>query len=323
MKYNLKKWAGLSLMMVLLPSIGLMSCSDDKSDEPINKAQSSIKFVTEDYGTDFGDEVESVALYVFDDKGLFVKVFEDSGDRLSKEGYTLSIDGLKPGTYSCVAWCGLKNDDDRKADFTVSDMKEGVSTRSDLLCRMAVKSVDGEDQCSADLNDLFFGSLEGMVISDKNDAEAPLYTVNLIQDTKEVEVILTDVPDITSLNAADYTFTYTDNNAVLGYDNCPVGESKVVYLPYSVEEKKLDGDKENSVVAKFKVNRLMTDSEGIIVVTDNRSQDKMIARIPLVDIILSRTQYKHPVSGLQIWEQDVLDLYNEFSLKLYYDDFKN
>ena len=279
--------------------------------------------MTEDYGTDFGYEFESVALYVFDEKGLFVKVFEDSGDRLSKEGYTLSIDGLQPGTYSCVAWCGLKNDDDRKADFTVSDLKEGVSTRNDLLCRMEVKSVDGEDQCSADLNDLFYGSLEGMVISDKNDAEATLYTVSLIQDTKEVEVILTDVPDITSFNADDYTFTYTDNNAVLGYDNCPVGESKVVYLPYSIEEKKLEGNNEKSVVAKFKVNRLMADSKGIIQVTDNRNQDKIIARIPLVDYLLSRFPHTHPVSGAHIGEQDMLDLNNEFTLKFYHEDSRN
>ena len=64
MENNLKKWAVLSLMMSLLPSIGLMSCSDDKSDEPSNKAQSSIKFVTEDYGTDLATRLNRW-LYMF------------------------------------------------------------------------------------------------------------------------------------------------------------------------------------------------------------------------------------------------------------------
>ncbi|MDE7414386.1 MAG: FimB/Mfa2 family fimbrial subunit [Muribaculaceae bacterium] len=316
---NVKVMAYL-LSMLFIPA--LISCSDenDSVKDPVYDTHAEIKFLFEEspeFKDEFADKVKSVALYVFDENEVFVKVYEDSGEILSKEDYKLAVDGLAPGKYSCIAWCGLKDKNDGKSYFTVSDMKEGVSTRQELVCRMSTTESAGETISDADLNDLFYGSLDEIVIPEENALQTSIYTISLIQDTKELEIVITDVAEKESLNPSDYIIRYEDNNSILGWDNNPTGNDKVCYLPYSVEEVQLEGRFNKSVVAKLKVNRLIFGSNNTLTIYHKDDLDSPRVRIPLVDYIaINLHPYLYP--GFEnLSRQERIDVTNKFEMTCY------
>lgn len=304
------------LLMFLVATFTLVSCGNDDepdSDTDVKKNHVELRFIyTEKFGNEekFGEKVKSVAVYFFDERDIFVRKFEESGDKLSKEGYTLSIDGLEPGVYSCVAWCGIKDRDDKQADFNITGVKEGVTTRADMVCRMNAIISEEAAYSSADLNDLFYGAAFGVKIPEKKESGDYTYVINLTQDTKEVTVIVYDE----SLNTDNFVCRIQASNATLDASNNPVGEEKIIYQPYSCEKGKLPGRDEGATIFKFKIGRLMAKSNTILTLAYYFNPESPVITTNLPEYIRLNYDYSSLPEAAHAGEQEFFDQINEYTI---------
>ena len=58
------------------------------------------------YTDAFAAEVDEVTLYIVDTDGTIVWQKHEAGDELKTGSYLMDVEGLAPGTYSLIAWCG-------------------------------------------------------------------------------------------------------------------------------------------------------------------------------------------------------------------------
>lgn len=187
--FTVKTFSNILASAALIASAAsLSSCSNVIYDEPDScEANHSLRFCWDHnmlFADAFKGNVSSVAVYGFDaDSDKLAWVITDKGDALAKDGYVLSLNGVEPGEYTVVAWCGLDNNAGESESFFASDMKIGVSTRQELNCRMEREiRDDGSHHSSDDLFDLYHGTVSDVVIYDPMETNTEgdyVYTVNL------------------------------------------------------------------------------------------------------------------------------------------------
>ena len=294
----------------------------------------------------FQGNVGSVAVYGFDaDTDTFAWVLTEKGEALSADGYTLDLNGVAPGKYTIVAWCGLENDGERPESFLVSDLVPGVSTRKDFICRMEREiREDGTHHSSTDLYDLFHGTVSDVTIYDNNDPEHTgdhTYTVDLKKDTNSVRIILQQLSG-DDINADQFTYTVEESNGLLNHDNSLLDDETITYHEWqkqtgvaglaSPEDYPEVGTRawpiENPIstdlstraitdvkvaIADLTVSRLMANRKSILTVRNG--EGKTVARIPLTDYaLLIKDKYKKPMT-----DQEYLDRQDNYTLTFFLD----
>lgn len=278
----------------------------------------------------FPSEVNSVNLYVFDNKGLFVKEFLGRGDQLNYAGYEMPLD-LAPGTYSFVAWCGLYNPDTDYDSFSVIEPVPGKTTIQELTCSLNTLA-DAENPVYSDrqLDFMYHGMLENQQLPDSQDGAHYVYTIYLTKDTNHIRIILQQLSG-ENMNPADYGFSITDANANLNYDNSPAQSDEVLYLPWDKVTGEAGVGKEegsginivyvDGVIADFSVSRLLADhSKEMMLTISDLENGKTIATVPLIQYALLAKEYyvkayKHPMT-----EQEFLDREDEYILTFFIDE---
>lgn len=318
--YNLvKKIAAYAVCMASLASCGTIY--DGEGDCPTSSWHIKFRY---DWNIKFADafanEVKSVNVYFFDEDGLFIKQYAESGDALKTGNYTLPVEAT-PGTYQIVTWGGLKGHE----QFAVQDMIPGVSTIDQLTCKMARqqqtgRATEGEYIVNKDLNspNALFHAYQTVTITDERGKyEIP---VSLKKNTNTIRVILQHMSG-EDIKSEDFDFRITDENGLMNFDNTLLPDAPLTYLPWYTGNGKSDittseGEQTlNVAVADFTVGRLMTNHSPRLTVTSKLSGETVLS-IPLVDYFLMvKGNYRKDMS-----DQDYLDRQDEYSLTFFLDN---
>lgn len=234
---------------VALLSAGLMlsSCDNNGIYEDIKACETDHKLTFNwNYNMlgleGFAENVHSVAVFGFNkETGVLEFMLSERGAKLASDGYAIDMDGVNPGEYDLVAWCGLDNTENGGGDenFTLSDVVIGESQRDELICRLEREvRADGTHHCEGSLYDLFYGHIGEVKIFDPNETpgETHRYNVPLKKNNNHVTIILQQLSGV-DIDATGFTYTVTDNNGTMNVDNKVNDQApNITYHPFELSE---------------------------------------------------------------------------------------
>lgn len=279
----------------------------------------------------FPSEVQSVNLYVFDSKGKFVKEFDVDGEELSQPGFYIEFDDetIVPGNYTFVAWCGLVNEGVAMQSFTVSQPIVGETTIEELTCMLNVLNSRATQiyQVYSDtrLYFMYHGMLTANLPNDHNGLTYE-YTVRLTKDTNHIRIVLQELSG-DDMNANDYDIKIEAANGCLAYNNALMPNNPVVtYLPWAQQADLMElGNDDGTIkynhglVADFTTSRMMESQldKFMLTVSDNKSNDKIIASVPILQYALLAKDYYAMAYNRVMTDQEFLDREDEYVLTFF------
>ncbi len=334
MKYISDIFKALSRLLPVLAAVSLASCDgmiyDGEGDcDPYYK----VRFVYDrnlKYTDAFAAEVDEVTLYIVDTDGNIVWQKHEAGDELKTGSYLMDVEGIEPGTYSLIAWCGSGH----KTDFSIRDDAThhthlqatlGGRTPHDTGWNFAGSAVRD------DFRDLYHGKLMDVEFTDRQGTH--IFEVRLTKDTNDVHVVLQHLSG-DPVDENKFLFTIEEENGYLDWDNTILSDEPIRYYAHTVTngyagmdvpDYKGDGEgNEGSragivsaiscAVADFQISRI-TPQKRCIVRIHRRSDHGLVAEIPIADYAIM-TKGKHK----KLSDADYLDYRDEYSLVLFLDD---
>lgn len=264
----------------------------------------------------FAQQVTSLHLFAFDDEGRLVHQKSDQGTALAQQGYAMQVE-WNPADYTLVVWGGLAGN----ATFSVP---QNITTIDQLICTMQrVNAQVGE------LTPLFHSRVKNPQLTiENNDELNPVVLVPLMKNTNTLRVVLQNLAE-KPLNTEDFTFTITDENGRMNYDNSLLPDEMLTYTPFYLGQGSVDyqqsastssrnSEQLNVVIAEFTFGRLMADRKPMLTVTNNRTGDTVLS-LPLTDYLaLVKSHYKEGMS-----DQEYFDRQDEYSLTFFLDENSN
>lgn len=267
------------------------------------------------YADAFAKEVNSVALFVFDNNDILVDtIVENDKAKLSADDFSIALE-LEAGNYELLVWAGLENEEsfDLLADAVV-----GKTTKQQM--QVMLESVEGV--VSRDLKPLFHGT---MPIEITDEPGTYTETMSLVKDTNVVRIMLQQMSD--GVVADKFRYEITADNGMLDWDNSVIGENNVLYQPWSVMTGTAEVDPgygTNSVtradevsvaLAEFTLNR-MIDGQSPILTIWNIEENEKVLSIPVADYaLLVKGQYNAAMSN-----QEYLDRQDEYTMTFFLDE---
>lgn len=276
------------------------------------------------YADAFPSEVNSVAVWAFDESGRLAWKHKESGEVLAAAGYRVDVP-LPPGTYDFVTWCGLSSD----SPFVVDSEDPVAISELGMTLSLSEISRAGENTKVSDqsLSGLYHDIKKGVEISDNPDEESDNEIgFSLINDTNYFKILLQNL-DGAEMKKGDFSFRITGGNNRLEHDNAPGQGEDFHYIPWSVtsaettlmEDESTEGTitSVSSVLAELHTTRLMADGSYRLVVHRN-TDGKDIINIPLVDyLLLVKGNYR------KMSDQEYLDRQDEHTMIFFIDKDSN
>lgn len=278
----------------------------------------------------FPAEVQSVNLYAFDEKGLFVKEFTEAGEVLDEPGYLMQLD-LQPGQYTFVGWCGLVNEDGVES-FTVPNPVVGVTTLEDLTCTLNAEKTRAMEYSDTKLHFLYHGMIEADLPDLGEGIQLEYYyTMPLTKDTNHIRVMLQELDTTQSeMQIGDYDFDITAVNGEMLYNNAIAPDSPTIfYSPWqklsndmgigSIDEGNGEVTYSKGIVADFMTSRLMADQQDTSFLNITKTEDgKLIAKVPYMQYALMGLDYFRETYpwAKNMTAQEMLDRMDEYELTL-------
>ena len=321
---NLVKFNRLTLLAALLALMATASCERIFEGEGDCSLHCQIKFkydMNMKYADAFANSVDYVTLYVYDvNTGKLILKQQESGSALSRAGYVMEVDGLKPGTYDMVAWCG---DGLKDGNFDVPAATVGSSDMTELTCTM-----DREDggMVNKDVKQLYHAKKR---VTFSGTYGTHVDTLSLTKNTNSVRIMLQHLSGV-DVDKDKFRFEIKDENGFMAHDNAILEDEVLTYNPWSVMAGTagIDADiygmgtkAQTSVslaIADFTVGRLMMENNPILSIY-NVDEDELVLSIPLKDYaLLVKRNY-----GKAMSDQEYLDRQDEYTLTFFLDEFGN
>lgn len=262
----------------------------------------------------FPNCVSHVEVHVYDaETGALVLCQEECGTVLAQEDYVMELDGLKPGAYDIIAWCGdgLCHD-----NFLLGKPVVGQTCVTDLICEMEHE----EGHVREDVGQLYH-AMERVVFEETYGTHTR--TINLTKNTNVVRVVLQHLSGI-DVNPDEFTFEICDDNGVMAHDNTVLDDEMLTYHPWSVTagsagiDAYINSKAQTSVsvaLAEFTVGRLVVENNPVLSIY-NKVQGTKVLSIPLKDYaLLVKGNYKKAMS-----DQEYLDRQDEYNLTFFLDE---
>lgn len=310
-------------LLLWMVSILAASCDTIYEDEGDCTTYFRVKF-TYDMNMSFADafahNVKSVTLYIFNGEGKLVNTLSESGSVLAEDDYVMNL-GIEPGTYTLVAWAeGWETG----STFTYPMMQPHVHSLNDLTCRMNREYDEGNAAyIDNDLSPLFHGMAQNIELAELLDGGEQIIPINLTKNTHNVRVMLQHLSG-EDIHAGDFTYTITDVNGHMNYDNSLIDDEQLTYRAWATYEGTASlntpddaRDAQTSVsiaIAELTTGRLMTDQEPILTVRNQKGET--VLSIPLIDYaLLIKGYYNRDMS-----DQEYLDRQDEYNLTFFLDE---
>lgn len=345
MRISLPGIKGLFAIMASLLMLTLTSCEKMFEYEGDCEPKHKIRFVYDmnlKWADAFSSEVHSVNLYIFDEKGLFVKEYAARGEEIDASGYLMDIDVPVGKDYTFVAWCGLDNEGVSEESFSVTQPSPGVTTLDEFLCSLNASTTPPSTRAEQDgqgivysnsqLQFLYHGILRNEYITDEHEGLTYIHTIYLTKDTNHIRIMLQELDSDGIDNPDDFKISINSVNGVLNYNNLPIGNTIVQYSPWkqvtdmmgvgSIDPDNNTVTNRPGLVSDLSVSRLMADQQDSFFLKITDVDGKLIANIPFIQYALMSREYfeeayKHPMS-----EQEFLDRKDEYEMTFFLEGGK-
>lgn len=263
----------------------------------------------------FAKEVNSVALYVFDENDTLIEqITTTDKEALSDDEFEMVLQ-LDPGKYQLLAWGGLMNEE---SFDLLADAEIGKTKIQELQVKMhRDHNESGDAVVEKDLLPLYHGSME----IDVNDVDGTYkHTMSLMKDTNVVRIMLHEMSG-QEIDADHFIFEIKDNNGLYNWDNTLLDDEEITYLPWSQETGRADVEESRAVtsisvaIAELTIGRMSAEKSPILYIK-NRETGEDIVRIPLADYaLLIKGKYNQKMSN-----QEYLDRQDEYSMTFFLDE---
>lgn len=282
---------------LLLGLTALVSC--DSITEELQPCANYVEFRYDrnmKFADAFPTNVKRVDLYVFDDQDKYVGVISDEREAFG-QGYRMEFP-FAPGTYRLIAWAGLY---DRSYECR-KELERGVSTPEDICVKMCREA--GAVQRS-ELDCLWHG--EATVTF--SDGQSHTETIALTKNTNKFRVVVQGSSGM-ALSKDALTFTITDDNGHLNYDNTLLPDEQITYKTYYKDDADLSETRNggvSAVVAEMNTLRLMADKHPRMRITGGDGRE-------LIDIDLIKYLLLTKMEGHDMDAQEYLDRQDEYAV---------
>ena len=263
----------------------------------------------------FAKEVNSVALYVFDENDTLIEqITTTDKEALSDDEFEMVLQ-LDPGKYQLLAWGGLMNEE---SFDLLADAEIGKTKIQELQVKMHHDhNENGDAVVEKDLLPLYHGSME----IDVNDVDGTYkHTMSLMKDTNVVRIMLHEMSG-QEIDADHFIFEIKDNNGLYNWDNTLLDDEEITYLPWSQETGRADVEESRAVtsisvaLAELTIGRMSAEKSPILYIK-NRETGEDIVRIPLADYaLLIKGKYNQKMDN-----QEYLDRQDEYSMTFFLDE---
>ena len=268
------------------------------------------------YADAFANEVNSIALYIFDENDVLVnEITTTDKQALSSGTFEIPLE-LEPGKYTLLAWGGLMNEEsfDMLAETTV-----GVTKLQELQVKMHRQhNANGEANVSDDLLPLFHGTMP-LEVSDIPGTYNE--TMSLMKNTNVVRILLHEMSGH-NVDADKFIFEIRDSNGLYNWDNSLLNDEMITYSPWrqstgsaEMEDYTRAITTVNVALAELTIGRMMA-GESPVLHIKNRETGEDVFRIPVADYaLLVKGHYRENMS-----DQEYLDRQDEYTMTFFLDE---
>ena len=264
----------------------------------------------------FANEVNSIALYVFDENDVLVD-YTTTADKeaLSKEKFEMHLQ-LAPGKYRLLAWGGVMNEE----SFDIlTDAKIGETKVEEVQVKMHRKYNDnGEAVVDQDLLPLYHGTMP-IEISDEEGTYR--HTMSLMKDTNVVRILLHELSGHEA-DADDFIFEIEDSNGLYDWNNTLLDDEQITYKAWYKVSVSTDMEPSSRAVesvggalAELTIGRIRVDNSPILRIRNSETGEDIV-RLPLVDYALMVMGQHNIAMG----RQEYLDRADEYNLTFFLDE---
>ena len=264
----------------------------------------------------FANEVNSIALYVFDQNDVLVDYSTTADkDALSKEKFEMHLQ-LAPGKYRLLAWGGVMNEE----SFDIlTDAKIGETKIEEVQVKMHRKyNENGEAVVDQDLLPLYHGTMP-IEISDEEGTYR--HTMSLMKDTNVVRILLHELSGHEA-DADDFIFEIEDSNGLYDWNNTLLDDEQITYSAWYKKSVSTDMEPSSRAVesvggalAELTIGRIRVDNSPILRIRNSETGEDIV-RLPLVDYALMVMGQHNIAMG----RQEYLDRADEYNLTFFLDE---
>ena len=265
----------------------------------------------------FANEVNSVALYVFDQNDILVnQIATTDKAALSSGAFEIPLE-LTPGSYTLLAWGGLMNEE--SFDF-LTDTAIGQTTLQQMQVKMRrYKNSDGVASVSEDLLPLYHGTMPLEV------TDAPgtyTQTMSLVKNTNVIRVLLHEISGH-DVDADKFIFEINDSNGLYNWDNTLLEDEMITYSAWHQSTGSADIEDSsvravttvNVALAELTIGRMKAGKSPVLHIK-SRETGEDVFRIPLADYaLLVKGNYRQGMG-----DQEYLDRQDEYTMTFFLDE---
>ena len=264
----------------------------------------------------FANEVNSIALYVFDEEDTLIdQLTTTDKEALSDDEFEMVLQ-LDPGEYRLLAWGGLMNEE---SFDLLANAEIGKTKLQELQVRMhRDHNASGDAVVEKDLLPLYHGSMEIVV----DDVEGTYkHTMSLMKDTNVVRILLNELSGHEA-DADDFIFEIEDSNGLYDWDNTLLDDEQITYKAWYKESVSTDTETmsraQESVggaLAELTIGRIRADRSPILRIRSSETGEDIV-RLPLAEYALMvKGQY-----NLGMNDQEYLDRVDEYNMTLFLNE---
>ena len=264
----------------------------------------------------FANEVNSIALYVFDEEETLIdQLTTTDKEALSDDEFEMVLQ-LDPGEYRLLAWGGLMNEE---SFDLLADAEIGKTKLQELQVRMhRDHNASGDAVVEKDLLPLYHGSMEIVV----DDVEGTYkHTMSLMKDTNVVRILLNELSGHEA-DADDFIFEIEDSNGLYDWDNTLLDDEQITYKAWykesvSTETETMSRAQESvgGALAELTIGRIRADRSPILRIRSSETGEDIV-RLPLAEYALMvKGQYNLGMSN-----QEYLDRVDEYNMTLFLNE---
>lgn len=274
-----------------------------------------------DYNIKFADafagEVNSIALYVFDENDILVEEIATTDKKaLSSGNFEIPLE-LEPGRYTLMAWGGLMNEE---SFDLLADTKVGVTRREELQVRMHRQyDENGNARVSEDLLPLFHGT---MPLEVKALPGTFTETMSLKKNTNVIRILLHEMSGH-DVDADKFIFEINDSNGLYDCDNNLLDDEMITYSAWHQSTGSADVDDADVkavtsvsvALAELTIGRMRAGESPVLHIR-NRETGEDVFRIPVADYaLLVKGNYRQGMG-----DQEYLDRQDEYTMTFFLDE---
>lgn len=307
----------LSFIVVLL---SLVSCSNNLIFESEGDCgvyyRIGFKY---DYNMKFADafanEVNSIALYVFNEDSILVQEVKTADkNELGTGSFEIPLE-LAPGKYILLAWGGLMEEEsfDLLAEPVV-----GQTKIDEMMVKMR-RGVNADGVCvvEEDLKPLYHGCMPLEVTAvDGTYSE----TMSLMKNTNNIRIMLQELSG-GSVDADKFIFEITDANGLYAWDNSRLDDEKIIYSPWSVKTATTEMEETRAVttvsvaLAEHTIGRMSVGKSPLLTVR-NRESGEVVLKLPVADYaLMTKGEYNRDMGN-----QEFLDRQDEYTMTFFLNE---